>query len=223
MSSPLIQNCQRVGALEENRTLYNFLRRETPELHPDGGIVFRVVVLTLDLVIKLFQVLVFGMALFGCREQCRDESGPSSEIEVHFSPHGGCEIAIVKHIDDARSSIFVQAYSFTSRPIGDALVRAHQRHVDVRIVLDRSDRASNSLVDEMVAAGIPTAVDSKHAIAHSKVMVLDRAVVETGSFNFSQAAENANVENCLFIPDRKLAEQYIANWQHHRDHSKSSN
>ena len=41
----------------------------------------------------------------------------------------------------------------------------------------------------------------------------------TGSFNFTKAAEENNVENLLVIRDRKLAEQYIRNWQEHERHS----
>ena len=51
----------------------------------------------------------------------------------------------------------------------------------------------------------PTAIqpliDDKHAIAHSKVMVIDSATIITGSFNFTKAAEEKNAENLLMITD----------------------
>ena len=34
----------------------------------------------------------------------------------------------------------MQAYSFTSAPIAKALVEAHKRGVDVRVILDKSQR-----------------------------------------------------------------------------------
>jgi phosphatidylserine/phosphatidylglycerophosphate/cardiolipin synthase-like enzyme len=43
--------------------------------------------------------------------------------------------------------------------------------------------------------------------------------VITGSFNFTKAAEENNAENLLVIRDRKLADQYIRNWQEHERHS----
>jgi phosphatidylserine/phosphatidylglycerophosphate/cardiolipin synthase-like enzyme len=46
--------------------------------------------------------------------------------------------------------------------------------------------------------GVPTFIDTKHAIAHSKVMIIDGDTVITGSFNFSKAAEESNAENLLF-------------------------
>lgn len=49
--------------------------------------------------------------------------------------------------------------------------------------------------------GIKTPLDEKHAIAHSKVMVIDSATLITGSFNFTKAAEEKNAENLLVIKD----------------------
>jgi ABC-type antimicrobial peptide transport system ATPase subunit len=38
-------------------------------------------------------------------------------LNVCFSPHGGCTEAIVNQIDNAKSEILIQAYSFTSSPM----------------------------------------------------------------------------------------------------------
>jgi phosphatidylserine/phosphatidylglycerophosphate/cardiolipin synthase-like enzyme len=57
-----------------------------------------------------------------------------------------------------------------------------------------------------------------HAIAHNKVMVIDRETVITGSFNFTRAAEEKNAENLLIIKSNDLARAYIDNWSKPRDH-----
>ncbi len=44
--------------------------------------------------------------------------------------------AIVKEIDGAQSQVLVQVYSFTSKPIAEALVRAKNRGRDVQIIID---------------------------------------------------------------------------------------
>ena len=61
--------------------------------------------------------------------------------------------------------------------------------------------------------GIPVWVDSKVAIAHNKVMIIDGAVVITGSFNFTAAAQSRNAENLLVISDPAVAAQYRDNWR----------
>jgi phosphatidylserine/phosphatidylglycerophosphate/cardiolipin synthase-like enzyme len=73
--------------------------------------------------------------------------------------------------------------------------------------------------DFLAHAGIPTFIDARHAIAHNKIMIIDGAVVVTGSFNFTKAAESNNAENLLVIHDPQLAARYMANWKEHQAHS----
>jgi isopropylmalate/homocitrate/citramalate synthase len=67
-------------------------------------------------------------------------------------------------------------------------------------------------------AGIAVRQDGKHAIAHNKVMVIDQAVVITGSFNFTNSAETRNAENVLILKSPDLALQYRLQWQNHWAH-----
>jgi phosphatidylserine/phosphatidylglycerophosphate/cardiolipin synthase-like enzyme len=68
---------------------------------------------------------------------------------------------------------------------------------------------------------LPTYIDDKHAIAHNKIMIIDKATVITGSFNFTKAAEEKNAENVLIIKDKPLAKVYIENWEKHKGHSEN--
>jgi len=87
-------------------------------------------------------------------------------VKVYFSPKGGCTEAIINEINQAKSEIFVQAYSFTSAPIAKSLVDAHKRGVNVRVILDKSQRKGKyTSATFLYNAGIPTYIDSKHAIA----------------------------------------------------------
>src|SRR6185503_15389039 len=109
----------------------------------------------------------------------------ATNIQVFFSPNGGCTEAITNELGKAKKSILVQAYSFTSAPIAGALRDAHRRGVKVTVILDDSQKTANySSADFLKNAGIGTFTDGKHAIAHNKVIVLDGATVITGSFNF---------------------------------------
>lgn len=144
----------------------------------------------------------------------------ADNIKVYFSPKGGCTGAIVQALNAARGEVLVAAFSFTSKPIAEALNNAHKRGVNVSVVLDDSNQTDRYTAATFVNnAGIRTLIDSKHAIAHSKYMVIDRATVITGSFNFTKAAEESNAENLLVIQDRALAAKYSANWNLHAGHS----
>ncbi|MEI9963288.1 MAG: phospholipase D family protein [Limisphaerales bacterium] len=145
----------------------------------------------------------------------------AADVQVFFSPKGGCTEAVVANLAKAKSNVLVQAYSFTSAPIAKALVDAEKRGVKVQIILDKSQRSERySSADFVKNAGIPTYIDAKHAIAHNKIMVIDGKTILTGSFNFTKAAEESNAENLLVIQnDPALMAKYIANWKAHLAHS----
>jgi len=146
---------------------------------------------------------------------------PAPVMDVRFSPKGDCTEGVEDFIGSAKKSVRVQAYSFTSVPIAGALVKARERGVDVVVLLDKSNvTARSSQLKTLQDGDVSTFIDSKHAIAHDKVIIVDGASVETGSFNFTNAAEKSNAENCLFIRDqRDMAKSYTDNWNEHRAHS----
>ncbi len=164
------------------------------------------------------RLLVLALALV-CREALLHPA-LAGQIEVYFSPKGGCTEAVVRELGAATSTVLVQAYSFTSAPIANALVNAHKRGLKIEVILDKSQRTEKySAADFLRNMGISVRIDAKHAIAHNKVVVIDDGVVITGSFNFTKAAEESNAENLLVIRDKALATKYAANWKAHADHS----
>jgi phosphatidylserine/phosphatidylglycerophosphate/cardiolipin synthase-like enzyme len=151
------------------------------------------------------------------------EASPSNPSwQVYFSPDGGCTQAVVNAIAAARQEIMVQAYEMTSPQIKRALVAAERRGVKVQAIFDPSAvRETNTMVGELSDGGIPVFIDSAHSpgLAHNKVMIIDRTVVITGSFNFTRAAESRNAENLLIIQDPALAAAYARNFANHLGHS----
>ena len=141
-------------------------------------------------------------------------------IATHFSPKGGCTQAVVAHVADARAEVLVQAYSFTSKEIANALIAAAGRGVTVVVLLDKSnERETHTELGDLTAHGLEVLVDSCHAIAHNKVIVVDGRTVLTGSFNFTNQAEHENAENLLVLRNhRVLAERYRTNFHAHRAH-----
>jgi phosphatidylserine/phosphatidylglycerophosphate/cardiolipin synthase-like enzyme len=170
------------------------------------------------------KTLMLWLMLAVCACQPLASSKPSNvtlatpTLEAHFSPKGGCTTQVVKYVNASTVSVRVLAYSFTSKPIIDALVARKTAGVAVQVVLDRSDTGSPQ-VATLRAAGIDVWIDRKHVIAHNKTMVIDGKVVLTGSFNFTSTAETSNAENCLAVTDTNLASQYLSNWQLHAAHS----
>ncbi|MGB9153518.1 MAG: phospholipase D family protein [Alphaproteobacteria bacterium] len=141
---------------------------------------------------------------------------PPVSVELAFSPNGGATELVIKAIGAAKQSIHVAAYAFTSRPIAKALVDARKAGIDVEIVVDHEqiEKDNHSEAAYLASQNIPVRVDIVHALQHDKYMVIDSKSVETGSFNYTAAAEQHNSENVIVLwDDPKLADAYAKNWK----------
>jgi phosphatidylserine/phosphatidylglycerophosphate/cardiolipin synthase-like enzyme len=137
-----------------------------------------------------------------------------SDVQVAFSPGGGATDLVVHTIESAHHSIRMAAYTFTSRPIAEALVAAHRRGVNVRLVVDhRQNYRGYTQAHYVEGNGISVRDDSQCAIMHDKFIVVDDRTVEEGSFNYTAAADRKNAENVLVLHDRKVAEEYAQEWE----------
>jgi len=147
--------------------------------------------------------------------------GGLPSVEVYFSPKGGCTDAIVNELKKARHEILLLAYSFSSKPVAQALLEAKNRGVRVEIVLDRSQEMEKySDLPFFVEQKLAPLIDAQHAIAHNKVMLIDERTIVTGSFNFTHQAETENGENMLIIKGHHdLMTLYRQNFHVHKNHS----
>jgi phosphatidylserine/phosphatidylglycerophosphate/cardiolipin synthase-like enzyme len=140
---------------------------------------------------------------------------PAADVDVYFSPNGGATDAVVREIGSAHHEILIQAYSFTSTPIANALVSAKKRGIIVEAILDKANvKQRYSCITFLENAGIPVFIDAQIKIAHSKIMIIDESGIITGSFNFTNAAEYHNTENLIIIKEAPaLVAKYIANYK----------
>ena len=131
-----------------------------------------------------------------------------------FTPGEDCTGLIVDQIEQAKSTLLVQAYGFTSPSIIQALARAKDRGVNVWVILDKSNEQPRYTgATYLTNHGIPVLIDDRVAIAHNKVLAIDGKHVITGSFNFTRAAQSRNAENVLVVTDAaELASSYTRNF-----------
>ena len=135
-------------------------------------------------------------------------------ISTCFTPGENCSGIVATAIDGATSEILVQAYSLSKASIIDALGRARLRGVKVRVILDKADeRDRNSGGARLISQRILPLVDTGVAVAHAKVIVIDRRTVITSSFNFDKPAQKNNAETLLVIQGHpEVAAAYLKNW-----------
>ena len=167
---------------------------------------------------SVLSVVVLASLFFAFAFSATAEADPAPNLpKVCFSPEGHCASVILDQIGQAKHSIRVQAYSFTSREIAEALIAAAQRGVDVAVIVDKSQTSERySVLTLLNEAHLSVFIDYCCAIAHNKVLIIDEHRLITGSYNFTKAAESKNAENLLLLDDPILAKAYLENWTIHR-------
>lgn len=143
--------------------------------------------------------------------------GCHADVLVGFSPEGSAQQLVMSTLSSARQSIYVMGYSFTSPEVVKALIAAKRRGVDVRVVLDskgNQGRASVAAINLLVNEEIEVRTVDNYKIMHDKVAIIDDVTVQTGSFNYTRAAQRSNSENVVVMRNMpEVAQVYLGHWQ----------
>ena len=140
-------------------------------------------------------------------------AAPVATVETCFAPEADCAAFVVRAIDGAEREILVGAYGLTmGAGIVEALLRAHQRGVDVRLIADKTTPCGrNSGIDPLAGAGVLVWIDRRVRIAHAKTMVIDGAVTLMGSYNWTAGAAR-NSEDLNLVASPAVAAAYASHW-----------
>ncbi len=126
-----------------------------------------------------------------------------------FSRVERCDDLLIRLIDGARERVYVAIYILTRDELAQALIRAKERGVEVRVVMEsREAFDEGSDYQKLKEAGVDVRLDGNPALMHHKFMVIDGELVVTGSYNWSSAAEERNDENIIVIRDPMVAGEY---------------
>ncbi|MDB4895250.1 MAG: hypothetical protein JWN15_1512, partial [Firmicutes bacterium] len=127
------------------------------------------------------------------------------------------ETALIAVMDGAKQSLDVAIYSLTKAEIVKAMLNAHKRGVTVRVMTDKIQAAGKSqtvALRTLMDAGIPVKENTHSGLMHLKVTIADKAIVTTGSYNYSAAATTTNDEVLVVIPDPAMAKTWAQEFQH---------
>jgi len=181
----------------------------------------------------LVVLLISGLVLSACAQLNPDMATPPSAvldtptsvalaessagwIQIYFTDptavharnyEGGPDEALVAALNQARLSVDVAAYSLNLWSIRDALIDAHKRGVEVRMVME-SDDMDTQEVQQIMDAGIPIVGDQQQGLMHNKFMVIDRLDVWTGSMNYTTSGVYKDNNNLIQIRSSQVAEDY---------------
>jgi len=137
-----------------------------------------------------------------------------TDPESPLSPQetGGLDGPLAASIDSARLTVDVAIYSLSLTSIRDALLRAHERGVQVRMVME-SDNIDRAVPQRLIEAGIPILGDRRQGLMHDKFVVIDRSEVWLGSMNFTFSGTYEDNNQLLHIRSVKMAENYTKEFE----------
>jgi cardiolipin synthase A/B len=132
-------------------------------------------------------------------------------------------IGLEKAIDQAQSNIDVVMYAFTNYDLAKALVRAHDRGIRVRVLIQHypyKQRGENrQVIDSLRAHGVSVVWSNpRFAITHQKTMVVDQKTAYIMTFNFtrSQGARNFAIQTNDSAVIAEIERVFSADWNRQR-------
>lgn len=150
-------------------------------------------------------------------------------VKVYMSPSDGCASKLMSAISTANSSIYFCIFVFSHQGIADAMKAKYDAGVKVRGVFDATywnadysksldlrglwNTANDNNPWSPPADVFSDSVDGN--LLHHKYMLIDadkwdsNPIVATGSFNWSDAAEDGNDENLVIIHSKYFADLFI--------------
>ena len=167
--------------------------------------------------VSFILVLLCAVAIgFGIRHyRSGAESTTETAWEVYFSEvnagesHYSLERRLVARLTDAAERIDAALYHLNSALIADALIEAHNRGVQVRMVTE-TDNIDEEAIGRLQEVGIPVADDGDpDSYMHHKFIVIDERYVWTGSYNTTYNGAYKNNNNVIFIDSVPLAYNFV--------------
>ncbi len=131
------------------------------------------------------------------------------KVRNYFCPRD-CEPDIyLDLIKGANSSIYFMTFSFTRDDIGNELINADRRGLDVKGVFERTQNNQWNQYSRLEKAGLDVRWDNNPANMHHKVFVVDNKTVTTGSTNPSNNGLTRNDENIIIFENKRIADMFL--------------
>lgn len=145
-------------------------------------------------------------------------NSPDQIFRVYFTApanedfQGGPDQFLVEALDEAHTGIDAALYDLNLWSIRNALIRAHQRGVTVRMVVE-GDSGDRLEVQELMEAGIPVVFDQADSLMHNKFVVIDGFEVWTGSMNMTVNGAYRHLNNLVRVRSALLAENFSTEFE----------
>jgi phosphatidylserine/phosphatidylglycerophosphate/cardiolipin synthase-like enzyme len=166
---------------------------------------------------RLIAAILLLVALDGCGTRASGthrwsgsadiQLGPGINTLPVVEPDEGVR-SLVRRLDHASRSIFVETYILSDRSVIHALERAASQSVDVHVLLEPHPlgmgRQPVTVAEQLRAAGVAVRwANPSFALTHAKVMVLDGRLALISTANFSRSGFSADRDFLIWDRNRR--------------------
>ncbi len=123
------------------------------------------------------------------------------------------EQGLIDVINQAQSRVDIAIFELDLPDLGEAILAARDRGVEVRLVTDTDNLEIDETLIYLEEEGLPIVEDDRSALMHNKFVVVDQKAVWTGSWNFTPNGTFRNNNNALYIQSPELAQNYTAEFE----------
>jgi phosphatidylserine/phosphatidylglycerophosphate/cardiolipin synthase-like enzyme len=138
-------------------------------------------------------------------------SSATAETEAIFSPKESIKEIILKEVESTTSTLELAIHEITSLDMAQALLRAKQRGVRVRLIVDaKQAKVKSSKVTYLIHQGILVKVlgGKERRVMNHRFTILDGKKVIGGSFNWTETSEKWNYENIVILTEGEVVAAY---------------
>ncbi|KYN35511.1 Phospholipase D6 [Trachymyrmex septentrionalis] len=158
---------------------------------------------------KIFEVMFFSQDSSLCRPHLRCMQ-PCEKLN--------CSIRYLKRIiyylDSAIHTLDICIYFFTFVDLAEAVIRAKNRNVVVRIILEDSmTHSDRSQLMNFYKEGIKPVFKELDVLVHHKFVIIDNNILLTGSINWTKTAFFGNFENVLVTNESAIVKPFVQEFE----------
>jgi phosphatidylserine/phosphatidylglycerophosphate/cardiolipin synthase-like enzyme len=135
-------------------------------------------------------------------------------VSVFFSPHDNIDDGVLSVIQGAQKSIYFMTFVMTDDDFGNLFIERLNAGVKVKGIFEKLGSSSPvSELSRLFCAKADVRTDGSEYLLHHKVIIVDEAIVITGSANYSVNGMKSNNENTIVIQDPVLASVYMQEFE----------
>lgn len=166
------------------------------------------------------QIATLEQTITGLRAEITSLKTRPELLGVYFSPQDDCTEQVIYWIGQAKTSIHILTYMLTLDSIGNALVEAYDKGIEIKIVFEEDRITPISEYQKLNNTGISVRIDNNPKAMNNRVMIIDDSIILTGSFTWNEDGQDFNDENLIIIRSSSVANLYEQEFQRIWDMSK---